>query len=364
MVTTTLDGSDFEEDSDFEDSEEDWKPEKGDPKSLKRKTRDIITGAVTGGRRGGSGGRGSNGKKRGRKPVAKGGRAGRKRKSGNHSDDYDDDDEDEDDGDDDQSDSEEGERSTPRAKKRGRPSGAKGAKRANGRKSFATKTSPSTSKAAASAGELALKPIPRKVVNLASSFPDKSGFLKLFAYRGDLEEGIRDNLKVCLWRRDGSSLLQKYFRDKSADATSPQFISSMVYSCWEDKRSDEYMEVKVRCIEQSKQLRVQIYDADTVEKKAKEEYEKFIAEHGKPVLTAGGAGSRTGSNGSRSRKKKRAQTNDTEDDDEEDTGEEEELEEEQEDEEGGVEGAPEEEDDADAHADRMEDECEEPPQEE
>ncbi|XP_058125491.1 nucleophosmin-like [Anopheles coustani] len=227
MVTTTLDGSDFDEDSDFEDSEEDWKPEKGDPKSLKRKTRDIITGTVSGGRRG-SGGRSSNGKKRGRKPAAKG-RAGRKRKSGNHSDDDDDDDEDddEDDGDDDQSDSEEGERSTPRARKRGRPSGAKGAKRSNGRKSLA-KTSPSTSKAAASTGELALKPIPRKVVNLASSFPDKSGFLKLFAYRGDLEEGIRDNLKVCLWRRDGSSLLQKYFRDKSADATSPQFISSMV----------------------------------------------------------------------------------------------------------------------------------------
>ncbi|KFB49617.1 AGAP007955-PA-like protein [Anopheles sinensis] len=366
MVTTTLDGSDFEEDSDFEDSEEDWKPEKGDPKGLKRKTRDIITGTVSGGRRG-SGGRSSNGKKRGRKPAAKG-RAGRKRKSGNLSDDDDDEDEDddEDDGDDDHSDSDEGERTTPRARKRGRPSGAKGAKRSNGRKSLA-KTSPSTSKAAAAAasggGELAVKPIPRKVVNLASSFPDKSGFLKLYAYRGDLEEGIRDNLKVCLWRRDGSSLLQKYFRDKSADASSPQFISSMVYSCWEDKRSDEYMEVKVRCIEQSKQLRVQIYDADTIEKKAKEEYEKFIVEHGKPILTAGGAGNRTNGNGSRSRKKKRAANNDTEDDEEDTAEEEEELEEEQEDEEGGGEGAPEEEDD-EANADRLEEECEEPPQEE
>uniref|UniRef100_A0AAG5DAP9 Uncharacterized protein n=1 Tax=Anopheles atroparvus TaxID=41427 RepID=A0AAG5DAP9_ANOAO len=341
MVTTTLDGSDFEEDSDFEDSEEDWKPEKGEQKSLKRKSRDIISGTVGGGRRSGAGR--SNGKKRGRKPAARG-RAGRKRKSGDHSEDEDDvhDDEEEDD---DPSDSEEDERSAPPARKRGRAAGSTGGakKRAHGRKGL-TKTSPSTSKRAAGC-ELTLKPIPRKVVNLASSFPDKSGNLKLYAFRGDLEEGIRDNLKVCLWRRDGSSLLQKYFRDKSVDASTPQFTSSMVYSCWEDKRSDQYMEVKVRCIEQAKQLRVQIVDVEAVEKKAKEEYEKFIAQHGKS--SGGGAGGRSNGTGrgagSRGRKSKRASKAEEEEEEEEedDTGDDEsdeELEDEQDEQEEEEEG--------------------------
>ncbi|XP_053675878.1 glutamic acid-rich protein [Anopheles nili] len=281
MVTTTLDGSDFDEESDFEDSEEDWRPEKGESKALKRKTRDILTGTV-GGKRGGR----SNGRSRGRKSTTKGRSAGRKRKTV-------DDDEDEDD-DDDQSDSDGSEGSSPRHSKRGRKSAGK-PQRTYGRKN-ANSTTPSTSMAAkslvklspsastsgldSSSSELASKPIQRKVVNLVSSFPDKSGYLKLLVSRADLEEGIRDNLKVCLWRRDGSSLLQKYFRDKSVDASTPQFTSSMVYSCWEDKRADEYMEIRVRCIEQSKQLRVQIIDVETMEARAKEEYQKFIEKHG------------------------------------------------------------------------------------
>lgn len=312
MVTRTLDGSDFDEESDFEDSEEDWRPEKGDPKALKRKTRDIITGTVSGRRGGGGGGGGSrtNGKqKRSRKPAAatKGRTAGGRKQRKPADDDDDEDDSDEDD--DDRFDSDESGSSSPPAPKRGRNS-RPGKTPPRGRKSGSSKTSPSTSKtvkmspgssaaaAAASAGgldssgsELTVKPIQRKVVNVAGSFPDKSGYLKLFASRADLEEGIRDNLKVCLWRRDGSSLLQKYFRDKSVDASTPQFTSSMVYSCWEDKRADEYMEVKVRCIEQSKQLRVQIIDVDATECRAKEEYVKYIELHGKPTDGSDGSDS-------------------------------------------------------------------------
>ncbi|XP_035916244.1 nucleolin [Anopheles stephensi] len=297
MVTTTLDGSDFEEETDFEDSEEDWRPEKGDPKALKRKTRDIVTGSGGGGKRGGRG-RPKGGAKRGRKPAGKSKGQSRRRKVDDENDD--DDDDDDEDEDDEQFDSEGSESSSPPVPKRGRKSTTGTPHRANGRKSD-SKTPPSTSKVQvklspttspvsggldASTGEPTIKPIQRKVANTSGSFPDKSGYLKLFASRADLEEGIRDNLKVCLWRRDGSSLLQKYFRDKSIDASTPQFISSMVYSCWEDKRADEYMEVKVRCIEQSKQLRVQIIDVDATENRAKEEYQKYIEKYGKTIDSA------------------------------------------------------------------------------
>uniref|UniRef100_A0A182MPS1 Uncharacterized protein n=1 Tax=Anopheles culicifacies TaxID=139723 RepID=A0A182MPS1_9DIPT len=345
MVTTTLDGSDFDEETDFEDSEEDWRPEKGDPKALKRKTRDILTGAV-GGKRGGR----SNGSRRGRKSAAKGRGSGRRRKFDYDDNEEDNDDDDEDDEEDDRFDSEGSGCSTPPVPKRGRKSSTT-PQRTYGRKSE-SKTPPSTSKGAmgqmklsptssgldSSGTEHAVKPIQRKVAHMSSSFPDKSGYLKLFASRADLEEGIRDNLKVCLWRRDGSSLLQKYFRDKSVDASTPQFTSSMVYSCWEDKRADEYMEVKVRCIEQSKQLRVQIIDVDATESRAKEEYQKYIEKYGKTPEdhdTDRSNGNRSGSASSGAKK-----SHDNEEDDGENEQEDEDYDaEEQEEEMQGAEGS-------------------------
>lgn len=76
------------------------------------------------------------------------------------------------------------------------------------------------------------KPVPlqRKVVTPLKSFPDKFGFLNLHIFKGDLKDGIVNNPQVCLWRRDGSSLLQKYLRDKTVDTELPQFNSSMVVS--------------------------------------------------------------------------------------------------------------------------------------
>ncbi|XP_052895989.1 nucleolin [Anopheles moucheti] len=346
MVTTTLDGSDFDEETDFEDSEEDWRPEKGGPKALKRKTRDILTGTV-GGKRGGR----SKGGRRGRKPAAKSRGPGRRRK---FDEDYDDDEDDDEDDDDDRFDSAGSGSSTPPVPKRGRKSSTT-PQRAYGRKSE-NKTPPSTSKGAlgqiklspnssvsgldCSGAEHSVKPIQRKVANLSGSFPDKSGYLKLFASRADLEEGIRDNLKVCLWRRDGSSLLQKYFRDKSVDASTPQFTSSMVYSCWEDKRADEYMEVKVRCVEQSKQLRVQIIDVEATECRAKEEYQKYIEKYGKSIEdhdTDRSNGDRSGSASSGAKKTHDGSNNGDNDDHEE--ADEEDYDEEHDDEEMMLQGA-------------------------
>ncbi|ETN65850.1 hypothetical protein AND_002391 [Anopheles darlingi] len=307
QVTNTVDGSDYDDDTDFEDSEEDWRPEKGDSKAgLKRKSLDTKGGA---GRRGSrnSGVAAKRGRKAASGPTRR--RTGRPRRSAGGrtsvpSDEEEDDEQQEDSErneeeheDDDDDDGEEEEDSDDASELEDLPVSSR-----RGRKSLTA-----TGKNRASAGSTrgnrqgsrsgttsqpAAKPILRKVVNMTQSFPDKSGILKLYAFKDDLREGIRDNLKVCLWRRDGSSLLQKYFRDKTVDPSTPQFTSSMVYSCWEDKRAYEYMEVKVRCIEQSKQLRVQIVDVEAVERRAKEEYREYVTKYERlDGATASGNGS-------------------------------------------------------------------------
>ncbi|XP_050083196.1 helicase ARIP4-like [Anopheles aquasalis] len=295
QVTNTVDGSDYDDDTDFEDSEEDWRPEKGDSKvGLKRKSVDTTAAA---GRRGN---RNSGvAAKRGRKAVnsAPRRRSGRPRRSAGgrkslpsdeeeeQEDSERNEEEEEDDDDDDGEDSEDDSESqdSPVSSKRGRKS------MKNRASSGSTKAGKQGSRAEATSQPTA-KPIQRKVVNMTQSFPDKTGILKLYAFKDDLREGIRENLKLCLWRRDGSSLLQKYFRDKSVDASTPQFTSSMVYSCWEDKRAYEYMEVKVRCIEQSKHLRVQIVDIEAVERRAKEEYREYVDKYEKQYAATTASG--------------------------------------------------------------------------
>ncbi|XP_065078773.1 glutamic acid-rich protein [Ochlerotatus camptorhynchus] len=265
LVTTQLEGSEFEDESDFEDSEEDWQPAKGEqkPKKVKSSGRGRKS-AVTN----------KNGaKKRGRKPSKKS-----KKKSS-----------DEDNiSDDDTSEPE----STPARKPRktpkkpadsnvsanDRPTGSPSSQPAT-----AFKPEPTTSMLSTAVTAAKPQPLQRKIVTPLKSFPDKCGYLNLFIFKGDLKDGIVNNAQVCLWRRDGSSLLQKYLRDKTVLSNVPQFNSSMVYSCWEDRRADEYLEVKVRCLEQSKQIRVELTDVDELEAKSKEEYETYVSTYGTPV---------------------------------------------------------------------------------
>jgi hypothetical protein len=73
-----------------------------------------------------------------------------------------------------------------------------------------------------------------------------------------------------LWRRDGQSLLQKYLRDKDSKSHAIHFNSSMVYSCWEDRRKEEFLEVKVKCIagagkDASRDSKVELLDIDGIE---------------------------------------------------------------------------------------------------
>lgn len=105
-----------------------------------------------------------------------------------------------------------------------------------------------------------------KTVMSGKHFPDKAGIFCLYAYKGDLKSGMASNKNLCLWRRDGASLLQKYIRDKdSDDGKTIVFNSSMVYSCWEERRKDEYLELKVVCCGTSKDSRVQVCDLSDVE---------------------------------------------------------------------------------------------------
>lgn len=113
----------------------------------------------------------------------------------------------------------------------------------------------------------------------AKNFPDKQGFLSLYIFRGDLVNGIRANDQLCLWRRDGSSLLQKYLRDKNSNEC--QWSPSMVYSCWEDRRKDEYLEVKVLCKGDLKNSNVTIVELDQLEDQCVRERDsnaKFVSQ--------------------------------------------------------------------------------------
>jgi hypothetical protein len=81
---------------------------------------------------------------------------------------------------------------------------------------------------------------------------------------------LRANTNICLWRRDGQSLLQKYLRDKDGKGNAIHFNSSMVYSCWEDRRKDEFLEVKVKCVasagkDATRDSKVELLDLNGIE---------------------------------------------------------------------------------------------------
>lgn len=53
--------------------------------------------------------------------------------------------------------------------------------------------------------------------NNAKSFPDKDGKFELYLFKNDLVKDFREDPKLCMWRRDGSSLLQKYIKVKNEE---------------------------------------------------------------------------------------------------------------------------------------------------
>lgn len=57
------------------------------------------------------------------------------------------------------------------------------------------------------------RPLQRKSVIPKSSVPDENGVLELFLNKSDISRNGVVDTKLCLWKRDGSSLLQKYVRN-------------------------------------------------------------------------------------------------------------------------------------------------------
>lgn len=272
LVTTQLEGSDFDDESDFEDSEEDWQPAKGEPKPKK-------VGSPGRARKSGSSSKNGSAKKRTRKPAKK-----PKKKASS----------DEDEPEDDISEDE-----FPEPDQE--PSPAKQPKKTSKKPAeiiFQSVAVPSPVTESVVKSELKFEarpepttsaspkpqPLQRKIVAPVKPVTDRCGFMNLFVFKGDLKDGILNNPQVCLWRRDGSSLLQKYLRDKTVDSAIPQFNSSMVYSCWEDKRADEYLELKVRCLDQTKQIRVELTNIDELEAKSTAEYDSYVTVYGVPPV--------------------------------------------------------------------------------
>lgn len=58
------------------------------------------------------------------------------------------------------------------------------------------------------------------------SFPDKDGKFELFLFKNDLVKDFRNDPKLCMWRRDGSSLLQKYIKVKDEENKDDVFFTS------------------------------------------------------------------------------------------------------------------------------------------
>lgn len=66
----------------------------------------------------------------------------------------------------------------------------------------------------------------RSVSSSLKTIPDKNGIFTLHAFKDDVKNGFRDKKNLCLWRRDGTSLLQKYIRH--SDNGGLIFTSTMV----------------------------------------------------------------------------------------------------------------------------------------
>jgi len=106
----------------------------------------------------------------------------------------------------------------------------------------------------------------------AKGFPDKDGKFDLYIFKNDLSKDFKNDPKLCMWRRDGSSLLQKYLKAQDDDNDKDiLFKASSVYSCWEEKRKHDFFEIKVQCVGDKKDGVVKVLDVEELTKFALED---------------------------------------------------------------------------------------------
>lgn len=101
--------------------------------------------------------------------------------------------------------------------------------------------------------------------------------MDLNLFKNDLAKNFRSDEKLCMWRRDGASLLQKYMvvADESTNKDIV-FKTSSVYSCWEEKRKNDFFQIKVKIIGDKKKGKVKVVDIGGFEQLAKEDRPKVI----------------------------------------------------------------------------------------
>ncbi|XP_059612572.1 nucleolin [Phlebotomus argentipes] len=218
LKTTTLEGSDYEEEvSDGDDSGEDWQPDKeGDAAAAGKKKGVKVAGPAK-----------KTPAKR-KAPAGKPAKGGKKKvkKESSDEEDLEDEDDVEDESDEEfPSDSEDSEEDV---------------KNGDGTKKKRTAKKESA---------------------------DPNGMFTLYVKKMDLKSGFTDQQNLFMWKRDGSSLLQRFKQNRTEKSDDYIFAPTTVYSCWEDRRKDEYFEVKTKSTSGGDGL-VTIVD--------KEEFAKFI----------------------------------------------------------------------------------------
>lgn len=100
--------------------------------------------------------------------------------------------------------------------------------------------------------------------------------MELYLFKNDLTSDYRKDEKLCMWRRDGASLLQKYMvvtdESKNKDII---FKASSVYSCWEEKRKNDFFQIRVQIVGEKKDGKVKVLDISEFDKFAKEDRPKI-----------------------------------------------------------------------------------------
>ncbi|XP_055300288.1 uncharacterized protein LOC129567443 [Sitodiplosis mosellana] len=113
-------------------------------------------------------------------------------------------------------------------------------------------------------------------VTVGRNQPDKNGVFELNMFKNDLTKEFRNDEKLCMWRRDGASLLQKYMVviDESSNGNII-FKASSVYSCWEEKRRHDFFQIEVKVVGDKKESKVKVLDVAEFERLALEDRPKI-----------------------------------------------------------------------------------------
>ncbi|XP_055851725.1 uncharacterized protein LOC129915993 [Episyrphus balteatus] len=117
-------------------------------------------------------------------------------------------------------------------------------------------------------------PPKKKEKNLSMNGNTASGIFQLFLYRKDLKEDYVTNSHLCLWRKDGTNLLQKYIRVKTGVPDEFMFTSSSVYSTWDEKRRRDFVTFAVKCHEENHR-RVTFVNTNDLHSLARSELERI-----------------------------------------------------------------------------------------